>query len=157
MLRLSSVTRLLTLHTLSPPSALRTCDVLSVLTRRTPPTQYQTRRSVATVATETAEIQHSVLIHAPALKDIEDSEYDADLIPPGEVKLGITHRAAEVRFRLSSIPEPSFATSNLLPFRSWTPALMVGAATTGGLTAREQPRDSPEGGHRLWRVSWVSI
>lgn len=97
MLRPSSVTRLLTLHSLSTPLAFRTCDPLSVLRRYTPPTQYRTRRSVATVVTNTAGSQHSVLIHAPALKDIEGSEYEADLIPPEELKLGITQTAAEVR------------------------------------------------------------
>jgi len=91
----SSATRLLTLHTLPPPSAFLTRDVLSAFRRHTPPTQYRPRRSAATVATETAGIQHSVLIHAPALKDIVDSEYDADLIPPEEARLGITERAAE--------------------------------------------------------------
>ena len=125
MLRPSSVARLFTLHT-PLPSTFRTRDALSVLKRNTPPAQHRTRRSVATVAAEPTGTQHSVLIHAPALKDIEDSEYDADLIPSEEVKLGITERAAEVCLRLSPIPGPSFVTSqHLLPFRSWTAALIV--------------------------------
>ena len=98
MLRPSSVTRLLAIHTLPPPSALRTRNALSLLKRHTLPTQYRTRRSVATAVTEPTGTQSSVLIHTPALKDLEDSEYDADLILPEDVKLGITQKAAEVRF-----------------------------------------------------------
>lgn len=60
---------------------------------------------------ETPEARHSILTHAPALKDIEDSEYDTDLLPPEEATLEITQRAAEVRFQLSSIPDPLFAAS----------------------------------------------
>ena len=97
MLRPSSATRLLTLHTIPQPLAFRNFNVFSALRRRTPQTPYRTRRSVASIATETPGSQHSILIHAPVLKDIEDSDYDADLIPPEEAKLGITQRAAEVR------------------------------------------------------------
>jgi len=95
MLRPSSATRILTLHTLPQPSALRNFNALSSLRRCTLPVPQRTRRSIATVVTETAGTQHSILIHAPILKDIEDSDYDADLIPPEEAKLGITQRAAE--------------------------------------------------------------
>ena len=111
MLRPSSATRLLTLHPLPQPSVLRTFNALFALRRRPPPTQYRTRRSVSTLVTETSGAQHSILTHAPALKDIEDSEYDTDLLPPEEAKLEITQKAAEVRFQLSSIPDPPFATS----------------------------------------------
>jgi iron-sulfur cluster assembly accessory protein len=45
--------------------------------------------------TETSGAQPSILTHAPALEDIEGSEYDADLIPPEEAELEITQRAAE--------------------------------------------------------------
>lgn len=109
MLRLSSATRLLTLH--PPPSALHIPNALSALRQRTPPTTYHTRRSVAALATETSGVRHSILTHAPALKDIEDSEYDTDLLPPEEATLEITQRAAEVRFRLSPIPDPPFTAS----------------------------------------------
>ncbi|KAF9780074.1 hypothetical protein BJ322DRAFT_1112753 [Thelephora terrestris] len=95
MLRPSLATRILTLHAIPKPLALRNFNVLSPLVRRTPPTPHRTRRSVATAVTETAGPQHSILIHAPVLKDIEDSDYDADLIPPEEAKLGISQRAAE--------------------------------------------------------------
>jgi hypothetical protein len=117
MLRPSSVTRLLTLHTLPPPSAFRNHDALSVLRKHTPPTQYRTRRSVVTVTTETTGTQHSVLIHAPTLEDIGGSEYDADLIPLEEVKLGITQRAAEVRFDYLQSPVPRSPLPNIY-FRS---------------------------------------
>lgn len=140
MLRPSSVTRLLALRTLSPPLAFRTYDVPSALSRHTPPTQYRPRRSVVTVATETTGIPHSLLIHAPALKDIEDSEYDADLIPAEEVKLAITQSAAEVRFDYLQSADHHSSLPNLLPFRSWTSMLMVGflhTATTVGFAARE--------------------
>jgi hypothetical protein len=110
MLRPSLATRILTLHAIPKPLALRNFNVLSPLVRRTPPTPHRTRRSVATAVTETAGPQHSILIHAPILKDIEDSDYDADLIPPEEAKLGISQRAAEVRLP-SSIPGP------IRPFR----------------------------------------
>jgi len=112
MLRPSSATRLLILHPLPQPSALRTFNALFALRRHSPPAQYRTRQSVSTLVTETSGAQHSILTHAPALKDIEDSEYDTDLLPPEEAKLEITQRAAEVRFQLSSIPDPPFATSN---------------------------------------------
>lgn len=98
MLRLSSATRLLTLHPLPPPSVLRSLNVLSALRQHTSPTAYHTRRSVAAMTTETSGVRHSTLTHAPALKDIEDSEYDTDLLPPEEATLEITQRAAEVRF-----------------------------------------------------------
>jgi len=111
MLRLSSATRLLTLHPLPPPAALRTLNALPALRQCTPLSIYQTRRSVAALATETPGAQHSILTHAPALKDIEDSEYDTDLLPPEEATLEITQRAAEVCFRQSPIPDPLFATS----------------------------------------------
>lgn len=111
MLRLSSATRLLTLHPLPQPSTLRTLNVLSALRQRPPLPTYQARRSVAALAAETPGAQHSILTHAPALKDIEDSEYDADLLPPEEATLEITQRAAEVRSRPSPIPDPLFAAS----------------------------------------------
>jgi len=112
MLRLSSATRLLTLHPLPPPSTLRTLNALpAALRQRTPLSTYHARRSVAALATETSGVQHSILTHAPVLKDIEDSEYDTDLLPPEEATLEITQRAAEVRFRPSSIPDPPFAGS----------------------------------------------
>lgn len=111
MLRPSSAVRLLTLHAPPPPSALRTLNVLSALRRHTPPAAYHTRRSVAVLATETPGAQLSILTHAPALKDIEDSEYDADLLPPEEATLEITQRAAEVRSQLSVIPDPLFVVS----------------------------------------------
>lgn len=160
MLRPSSVTRLLALHTLSPSSTFRTCDALSVLRRYTPPTQYPTRRLVATATTETTDAQHSVLIHAPALKDIEALEYDVELIPPEELQLGITRKAAEVRFRLSSTPGPSLVTSQ------FTSVPLLGAradgrlfykATTGDFATTEEPQGSSEGNHRVWRVSRVPI
>lgn len=158
MLRPSSVTRLLTFHTFPSSSAFRTCDVPSVLRRRTLPTQNRTQRSVATVVPETTGSQHSVLIHAPALKDIEDSEYEADPIPPEEIELGITQRAAEARFRLSSIPGPSLVTcqSASVPLLdAHTDPFYT--ATTSGLAARKQPQSSPKGNHRVWGVSWVPI
>ena len=111
MLRLSSATRLLTLHPLPPPAALRTLNALPTFRQRTPFSTHQARRSVAALATETSGAQHSILTHAPALKDIEDSEYDTDLLPPEEATLEITQRAAEVRFRPSPIPDPLFAVS----------------------------------------------
>jgi len=95
MLRPSSAARLLTLHTLPPPSTLRTLNALSTFRRRTPPAAYHTRRSVAGLAAETSGAQHSILTHAPALKDIENSEYDTDLLPPEEATLEITQSAAE--------------------------------------------------------------
>jgi hypothetical protein len=111
MLRPSSATRLLTLHPLPRPSPLRTFNAFFALRRHPPPTLHRTRRSVATLVTETSGAQHSILTHAPALKDIEDSEYDTDLLPPEEAKLEITQSAAEVRFQSSSIPDLLFATS----------------------------------------------
>lgn len=98
MLRPSSASRLLAFHPLPQPSVLRTSNVLSALRRYSPPTPYRTRRSVATIVTETSGAQPSILTHAPALEDIENSEYDADLIPPEEAELEITQRAAEVSF-----------------------------------------------------------
>jgi len=123
MLRPSSTIRILIPHPLPPPPVLRTLNALSALRRRTPPAPYRTRRSVATIVAETPGIQHSILTHAPVLKDIEDSEYDTDLIPPEEAKLEITQRAAEVRLqfpiRYSLLPK-------MLPSRSWTPVLTDG-------------------------------
>lgn len=113
MLRPLSTTRLLTLRPLPQPSALRTFNVFSTLRPHTLPAPYRTRRSVATLVTETSGAQHSILTHAPALKDIEDSEYDTDLLPPEDAKLEITQRAAEVRFQPSSIPDLPFAGSKL--------------------------------------------
>lgn len=111
MLRPASATRLLTLHSLPQPSALRTSNALFALRRRPPPTPYRARRSVATLVTEASGAQHSILTHAPVLKDIEDSEYDTDLLPAEEAKLEITQSAAEVCFQLSLIPDPLFAAS----------------------------------------------
>ena len=109
MLRPSSAARLLALHPLPQPSALRTYNALFTLRRHSPPTPLRAQRSVVTLVTETSGAKHSILTHAPALKDIEDSEYDTDLLPTEEVKLEITQRAAEVCFQLSLIPHPLFA------------------------------------------------
>lgn len=113
MLRPSSATRLLAFHPLPQPSALRTFNVLSALRRCSPPAPYRTRRSVATIVTETSGAQPSILTHAPTLEDIKDSEYDADLVPPEEAELEITQRAAKVSSQLSSIPDPLFAVSKI--------------------------------------------
>ena len=162
MLRPSSAARLLTLHPLPPPSALRAFNALSALRRRTPPTTYRTRRSVATLVTETSGAQHSILTHAPALKDIEDSEYDADLLPPEEATLEITQRAAEVRLRPSSIPDPLFATPRsasvpLLDTRVDGRSSSVFIAITRDLAAREKPQGSSEDNHRVWGMPWVPV
>jgi len=113
MLRPSPATRFLALHPLPPPSALRTFNALSALRRQKPPTPYRARRSVAALATETPGNQHSILTHVPTLEDIEESEYDTELLPPEEATLGITQRAAEVSFQLSAIPDPPFVTSKI--------------------------------------------
>jgi hypothetical protein len=119
MLRPSSATRLLSRH-VPPPSPLRTFNAFATLGGRTLPTPYRKQRSVATLVTETAGSQHSILTHAPALNDIKDSEYDADLIPPEEAKLGITERAAEVRSDYLQSPVRYSPLPSLLPFRSST-------------------------------------
>jgi len=162
MLRPSPTTRLLALHPLPPSSALRTFNALYALRRQTPSTPYRTRRSVAALATETPGTQHSILTHTPTLKDIEDSEYDTELLPPEEVTLGITQRAAEVRFHLSSIPDPPFATSKiasvpLLGARADGRSASVIIATARDISAREEPRGSSEDNYRLWGMPWVPV
>lgn len=129
MLRPSSVTRLLALHPLPQPSALRTFNLLFALKRYSPLRPHRTRRSVATLVTETSGVQHSILTHAPALKDIEDSEYDTDLLPPEEARLEITQRAAEVCFQLSSILDPPFVVSK------FTSVPLLDARTDGWSTS----------------------
>lgn len=146
MLRPSSATRLLIRHT-PPPSSLRTLNAFATLRRHTPPTPYRAQRSVATLVTETAGSQHSILLHAPVLNDIEDSEYDADLIPPEEAKLGITERAAEVRSDYLQSPVRHSSLPSLLPFRSSTLIVILflpHTATADDLATSEQSRGCPE-------------
>ena len=161
MLRLASATRLLTLHTLPPPSALRTLNVLSAFRQRSPSATHRTRRSVATLTSETSGIQPSTLAHAPALKDIEDSEYDTDLLPPEEATLEITQRAAEVRFPLSSIPDPPFAASQFTSVPLLDAELMDGlpvfVAPTCDLPTRGEPRRGSEDSYRVGGMPWVPV
>lgn len=49
----------------------------------------------ATLASQ-PEAQPTVLLRSPSAEDIEKEELDVELIPPGEAKLVITDRAAEV-------------------------------------------------------------
>jgi hypothetical protein len=106
-----------------------------------PQRSYSTTRKTSAALAGRTIAQHSVVVFSPSPAQIEQQNIEVDFIPPEEVKIDITDRAAEVRpFSLSSVVE-----ANKL------------AATPSNLLARKQSRRCSQNISRIRRMSWVSV
>ena len=92
------------LRSLCAPSrraALQSASRVTVASRRPIRLPYSSRFSTSSSSkaalAQDLPAQPTVLLDTPSAKYIEEEELDVDLIPPEQVKLVITDRAAEVR------------------------------------------------------------
>lgn len=136
---MSSSIFLRSLRAVSRQSALRSCSKTPLVTRRLTrvpiPALFSSTSSSRAALAQELPAQPTVLLDTPSPDYIKEEELDVELIPPEQVKLVITDRAAEVSFEAciwASIDMPIIQQLRSIATRENNPATALRIAVESG-------------------------